>query len=149
MDYPSQLPAALQQGHRVQVTSPLLRSTLASGRARQRRAYTSVPQTVSLEWIMTNGQAQLFEAWYRWAINDGASWHQMPVKTANGCQSEQVRFTDVYEGPVMVSGKLLRYRAEVEIFERRTLPEEWLILPDMIAGMDILDLAVNREWPAA
>lgn len=146
-EYPSQLPAALQVGYRVQTVSPLIRTPLDSGRARQRRRFTSVPQMVTLEWILRNGEAQLFEAWFKFTITDGSDWFDMPVKTANGCQIEQVRFTDIYSGPSMISSQLLRYSAEVEIFERRTIDEEWLIAPDMLAGMDILDIAMNDEWP--
>lgn len=148
MNYPSELPAALQQGHSVQTVSPLLRSQLASGRARQRRRFTSVPQTVQLEWVLTNGQAQLLELWFRYGIEDGASWHDMPVKTARGCQLERVRFTDIYSGPTMISPTLLRYTAEVEIFERQTLPAEWLDFPQFVSGNSIIDYALNREWPA-
>lgn len=149
MDYPDYLPVPLQQGHRVQTVSPLIRSQLATGRARQRRAYTSVPQTVTVEWVMTTGQSRLFEAWFRWAINDGADWREMPVKTSFGCQREMVRFTDVYEGPIMVNAFRMRYRAEVEIFERRTLTAEDLEFPDPILYSDIIDIALNREWPEA
>ncbi|MAX51655.1 MAG: hypothetical protein CMH22_15950 [Methylophaga sp.] len=148
MNYPSELPAALQQGHSVQTVSPLLRSQLASGRARQRRRFTSVPQTVQLEWVMTNSQAQLFEVWFRYGVMDGAAWHDMPVKTALGFQTERVRFTDIYSGPTMISPQLLQYSAEVEIFERQTLPPEWLDFPQFVAGSSIIDLALNREWPA-
>ena len=147
MNYPSELPAALQQGHSVQTVSPLLRSQLASGRARQRRRFTSVPQTVQLEWVLTNGQAQLLELWFRYGIEDGASWHEMPVKTAMGCQPQLVRFTDIYSGPVMISGGLLRYTAEIEIFERKTLPPEWLEFPQIVAGSSIIDIAANYDWP--
>lgn len=149
MQYPAELPAPIQQGYAIQTVDPLKRTTLDSGRARQRRRFTSVPSMVSVQWIMTTGQAQLFEAWFKLTINDGASWFDMPLKTALGCDTEQVRLTGIYSGPTLVSGTLLRYSAEIEIFERRTINEEWLEFPDYIVNANIIDLAVNREWPAA
>jgi hypothetical protein len=59
------LPMPLQDGYGFQPVSPLKRTQLTTGRAAA-RAYTSTPTQASVSWFMeTDGQAQLFEAWYR------------------------------------------------------------------------------------
>jgi|SRR5690554_8187380 len=142
MDYPSQLPIALQIGHRAQIVSPTVRSQLASGRARQRRAYNSVPQNVSLEWVFSVGEARVFEYWFQKQAEGGASWIMMPVRTPLGCLDEKVRFIDAYDGPTIVSGNLFRYRAEVEIFEHRVVPT-----PPQGFDSNLFDLIKNEQWP--
>jgi hypothetical protein len=40
-----------------------------------------------------------------------------------------------------------KFTAQLEIKDRQTLNGDWSILPTFIDGMDIFDLAMNREWP--
>lgn len=96
------------------------------------------------------GQAQLFEAWVRDITMDGANWFNMPLLTPLGQQDYVCRFTDdFYEGPTPEGGKYWRYTATLELWERPILPPGWAEFPDFIVNSDILDLAVNREWPEA
>lgn len=46
------LPMPLQEGYGFQPVSPLKRTQLTTGRARQRRAYTSTPTQASITWFM-------------------------------------------------------------------------------------------------
>lgn len=45
------LPMPLQEGYGFQPVSPLKRTQLTTGRARQRRAYTSTPTQASITWL--------------------------------------------------------------------------------------------------
>ncbi|VTP66856.1 Uncharacterised protein [Leclercia adecarboxylata] len=97
-----------------------------------------------------HNQAQLFEAWFRDALTDGAAWFLMKLQTPLGCQQAyKCRFTDIYEGPTLVSPKYWRYSAQLELWERPLLPPGWGNFPELVAGSDIIDLALNREWPEA
>jgi hypothetical protein len=59
------LPMPLQDGYGFQPVSPLKRTQLTTGRARQ-RGRIHQPRLRPVSWFMeTDGQAQLFEAWYR------------------------------------------------------------------------------------
>lgn len=81
---------------------------------------------------------------------DGANWFNMPLLTPLGQQDYVCRFTDdFYEGPTPEGGKYWRYTATLELWERPILPPGWAEFPDFIVNSDILDLAVNREWPEA
>jgi len=59
--YPEFLPEPQRDGYGFQPVSPMARSELQSGRARQRRRFTSVPTVASVTWLMDDGEAQLFE----------------------------------------------------------------------------------------
>src|SRR5690606_16775741 len=98
---------------------PLKRSTMASGRARQRREFTSTPTMVTVQWLMSRGQAQLFENWFKWVLQDGAEWMEMPLRMPDGLLDRTVRFTGIYDGPKESGPNYWRFTAELEIRERQ------------------------------
>lgn len=151
IEYPSQLPTPLREGYGMSTVSPLMRTDMDSGRARQRRRFTSVPTIVSASWLMSNGQAALFESWFQHVAMDGAAWFQCPLQTpGGGIAHYDARFVDMYSGPELVGLSSWRFTAEIEIRERQTLPKGWLEFPDyVVGGSSILDKAINREWPEA
>ncbi|HHB9052775.1 TPA: hypothetical protein ACN7AU_001174, partial [Klebsiella pneumoniae] len=101
-------------------------------------------------WLFkSDGQAQLFEAWFRETITDGTSWFYMVLKTPMGIEPYKCRFVDIYEGPTPVKPGKWMFTATLELWERPVLPPGWVDFPDFIINSDILDLAVNREWPKA
>ena len=149
IEYPSQLPLPLREGYGLRHVDPMVRTQLASGRARQRRRFTSVPSVVSVSWVMSQPEAQLFEAWYRDAISDGAAWFQCPLKTPLGIQHYDARFTGIYRGPNLVGLCHWRFTAELELFERPLLPPGEAQFPDEIIYGSLFDRTMNRHWPEA
>lgn len=147
IEYPSQLPLPLREGYGLQHVEPMQRTQLASGRARQRRRFTSVPSDVSVSWIMSQPEARLFEAWYRDVISDGAAWFQCPLKTPLGIQHYKARFTGIYRGPELVGLNHWRFTAELELIERPLLERGWGEFPEFVVGSSIIDQAVNQQWP--
>lgn len=148
--YPKELPIPLKDGFGFEPVSPFLRTTLTSGRSRQRRLYTSVPTQASVKWsFKKDNEAQLFEAWFRDALMDGIAWFYMRLKTPLGIQSYKCRFAGPYKGPFLVSGKFWQFTATLELWERPLLPPGWGLFPELVAGSDIIDLALNKEWPEA
>lgn len=92
------LPMPLQEGYGFQPVSPLKRTQLTTGRARQRRAYTSTPTQASITWFMeTDAQGLAFESWFRDALSDGAAWFMMKLQTPAGIKFYKCRFTDIYQ----------------------------------------------------
>lgn len=123
IDYPHQyLPLPLQDGYGLKPISPLLRTQMVSGRARQRRRYTSTPTQAPVSRLMNDVQGQAFEAWYRDAISDGAAWFNMNLRTPIGIKPYVCRFIDIYEGPVLIGGKYWQYNATLELWERPLAP---------------------------
>lgn len=149
IDYPTGLPLPLRNGYDINHVSPLMRSDLQSGRARQRRRYTSVPSMASVSWNMSQQQAQLFEAWFRWELVDGSEWFNAEIRTPLGLQSYECRFADMYSGPQLVGVDRWVFQAMLEIRERQTLADGYELLPSFALYPDIFDRAMNQEWPAA
>ncbi|MCK9842961.1 hypothetical protein M1904_07400 [Klebsiella pneumoniae] len=142
------LPMPLQEGYGFQPVSPLKRTQLITGRARQRRAYTSTPTQASITWFMeTDAQGLAFESWFRDALSDGAAWFNIPLLTPVGLKNYVCRFTDIYKGPTPEGGLYWRYTAPVELWERPLPPSGWGHYPEWIVGSSLLDIALNKEWP--
>tara|TARA_R100000781_G_scaffold110309_2_gene75677 strand:+ start:4049 stop:4513 length:465 start_codon:yes stop_codon:yes gene_type:complete len=149
IDYPAELPTPQRSGYAIQHASPFMRTEMSTGRARQRRAFTSVPSSVELQWLLTNAQAQIFEAWFAYDITDGADWFNLALTTPVGrLEFYECRFAAMYDGPALVGLDYWRYTAKVEIRKRPILPKDWyLIGREFVLGADIIDQAINREWP--
>ena len=149
VSWPTQLPLPEQSGYAIQHVSPLQRTNMVSGRARQRRIYTSVPSMVAVQWFLTEQQAQLFEAFFRYAITDGADWFLLPLKTPMFTGDYECRFTGIYEGPVLIAYDKWTVSATIEIKERQTLNAGFAYVPQYVIDSSIIDVAVNQLWPAA
>ena len=149
VSWPTQLPLPEQSGYAIQHVSPLQRTTMVSGRARQRRVYTSVPSNVAVQWFLTEPQAQLFEAFFRHAITDGADWFLLPLKTPMFTGDYECRFTGIYEGPVLIAYDKWTVSATIEIKERQTLGAGFAYVPQYVIDSSIIDVALNDLWPAA
>lgn len=148
INYPDGLPCAQREGYSLRHVSPFMRTEMDSGRARQRRKFSSVPTMASVAWVFENDtQAAAFEAWFREAINDGVEWFNMPLKTPVGLKDYVCRFTDMYEGPDLIGVSSWRISAQLEIWERPLMPDGWGLLPEFALGSSIFDIAMNREWP--
>lgn len=145
--YPQELPRGRHSGRTYQLISPLLRSNLVSGRAMQRRRFTSVPQGANINWLFSDVQGQAFEAWWRDQLVDGAKWFECPLDTPIGYTDYTCRFTDVYSGPDRVGPNLWAYSAELELRERAALPPGWGEFPELIVDQAIFDIALNDKWP--
>lgn len=149
INYPAELPPPLRQGYGLAHGSPLMRSEMQSGRARQRRRYTSVPSIASVQWHLTQQQAQIFEAFFRWALSDGAEWFNTRIRTPLGLQSYECRFAEMYSGPDLVGVDRWQISASLELRERQTLPSSYAQTPALVTQSDVLDRAINLIWPAA
>lgn len=145
--YPEGLPLGLHSGRTYQTVSPLLRSDLESGRARQRRRFTDTPTLAAINWFFTDTQARLFELWWRVTLVDGSEWFECPLKTPLGVEFHKCRFTDIYKGPSLVGPDIWSYSAELELEKRPVLPNDWSLLPSFVLNPEIFDYAMNREWP--
>jgi len=56
----------------------VLRTTVATGKARQRRLYTDQPRRYDLSWVLTTGQLNVWEGF---AQKYGYNWHFLPMVT--------------------------------------------------------------------
>lgn len=145
-EYPSFLPPPLWDNSGFEPENNIMRTPMASGRARQRVSFTSVPTYVELTWRMPAVVASLFEAWA--AQVAGAGWFGTKLATPLGLTDCDIRFTTTPVGPKRVSNTYWDYTARVELRERPMLAPGWVeILPDYVIMSDIFDRAMNQEWP--
>ena len=150
-DYPSALPTPARQGYALQHTSPFARTSMVTGRARQRRTFKSVPSSVPLTWTMRNEEAQIFEGWFSYDINDGADWFNINLKTPVGTLAPyECKFIGMYRGPELFGLDMWQFTAQVEIRERPILDKDFYLYgQEFILGSSIIDIALNSKWPDA
>lgn len=150
IQYPPQLPVPQRSGYGFSHVQPFVRTQMASGRAKQRRGFTNVPSMLPVSWYFNNQEAMLFEAWFRYSINDGVDWFVTKLRTPLDVESDlgdyRCRFTEMYTGPEL-HGCLWRYSASLEVFHRPTLPPGWELHPEYLLHADIIDRALNIHWP--
>lgn len=147
-EYPNGLPCALREGYAFEPINNIVRTPMESGRARQRIIFDSVPTFVPLAWICSERQALLFEAWASQVARAG--WFLIPLKIPGGIRKVEVRFTESPAGPELVGVSHWKFTARCELRERPLLEPGWAeLMPEWILMMNIVDLAINREWPEA
>lgn len=150
INYPEGLPWPVRDGYDINHVQPFRRTALASGRARQRKKFSSVPSMFNVTWIFNgDNEVAAFEAWFRDAINDGSDWFNSPLKTPIGEGQYVCRFTEMYKGPALVGLCAWRVSAVLELWERPLMPPGWGLMPEYLLGADIFDIAMNDRWPEA
>ncbi|WP_347402156.1 hypothetical protein [Pseudomonas putida] len=147
IEYPSQLPLPLQDGYALETFDPMIRTQMVTGRARQRIRFSQVPTFVRASFIYSEAQAAFFEAWYARVLGNGIEWFSCRLQTPEGIKSYQVRFTGIYEGPSLVQGRIWKYSARIELRQRPLIPEGWELVPGLWFNKNIIDVALNRNWP--
>lgn len=151
IDWPKELGCTIMQdGYSLKPVSPLLRTDLESGRARQRRKYTSTPMVASFNFLFTETQYMLFDGFFKHILTDGVSWFNMPLKVSIGYANYVCRFTDIYSEATVTQGRYWNVSAELEIWERPVIGKSWVeVAPGFLMHADIFDITMNREWPEA
>lgn len=150
INYPDGLPWPTREGYSTRSESPFIRTKLSSGRARQRRMYTSVPSEYKVNFIFEGDfQVGYFELWFKEVLKDGAEWFNAKLKTPLGLGYYVCRFSEMYDGPDLVGLCNWRISATLEMWERPLLDKEFLEFPEYMLESSIIDIAVNEKWPAA
>lgn len=146
--YPNGLPPPLRENYGFKPTSPLITTTMASGRTRTRRRFRGVPTYPTVAWLLTAPQARLFEAWFEYTLKSGSLYFGCPLKSPMGFEVLRAKFSDIYTGPELVGVDLWRFTAELEVYKRPLYDEQWFtIAPEYLTQSDIVDIAVNEKWP--
>lgn len=115
--WPSGMPCPLYEGKTQRIVDPTVRTPLASGRTRVRRAFTSVPVDHQVTWRMTRAQAAQFESFYRATLTDGTLWFAMPLPLPQGDGPWAFQFAGPYSGPDKIGP---------DVYEVRAALQQWL-----------------------
>lgn len=122
--YPNDLKLPLVSSHRLSQNSNLLRTDMASGRARQRKRFQSVPTTMGATWKLNKYQAQILEGFVTHGVNEAVNWFLMPVRTPQGLIEHEVRFINSPLESCTYNGGFWNYSANIEIKKRQVVSEE-------------------------
>jgi hypothetical protein len=149
IEYPSQLPVPLQDGYELDTpVDPMIRTQMQSGRARQRLNFDDVPTHVRAKWNCDRNQMAFFQGWYAGTLKQGVEWFKATLLTPIGFQEYECRFAGHYSGPTLVQVSRWEFSATLELREPPLIEPGWDQFPEYWFSMDIIDLAVNREWSA-
>lgn len=96
---------------------------MASGRARQRKRFQSVPTVMGASWKLNKVQAQLLEWFVTDLTNDAVNWFVMPVLTPQGLIEHEVRFINSPLESCTYNGGFWIYSANIEI-KKRIVPTQ-------------------------
>ncbi|WP_444927185.1 hypothetical protein ACJJI4_04240 [Microbulbifer sp. TRSA002] len=125
IQYPADLPAPLLDGYAQKRVENRIRTTMASGRARQRRRFPRVPTELSASWRCHSDQAALFEGFVVHALGDAIAWFTADVLTPQGLIPHTLRFITHPLGDCKPLGpRTWEYRARIEIENRAVMSEE-------------------------
>ena len=149
IDFPVDLPCPLREGYDLNPVQSFSRTTMESGRARQRRKFTSVPEMVNVSWHFKENEAAAFEIWFQEIIHDGTDWFNVELKTPVGEKPYVARFTEMYKGPSLIGQGKWRIQAVLEIWERPLMPPGWGEMSEWLIHADIFDIAMNDRWMKA
>ena len=122
--YPKDLKLPLVSTHRLSQNPNLLRTEMASGRARQRKRFQSVPTTMAATWKLKADQAVILEGFVKHGTNDAVNWFVMPIRTPQGLIDHDVRFKQSPLESCSFNGGFWSYSANIEIKERQVVSEE-------------------------
>lgn len=126
--YPhSDLPGPIYDGNSYQQIDPVLRTPLDAGGYKPRRRFTKTPTIWKVRFrFVSELEFQIFEAWHRFKINDGADLFTMSITVSTGkSQSHSCYFTKMYKHVKTTDG-VWDVTAEIMIDDRETQSESWL-----------------------
>ena len=134
-------------------TVNLLRTQMASGRARQRRISQSVPTIMTAEWVMPNRYRNDFIGFVDYGLFGGAVSFVMPVKVGAQLIDHQCRLISHPADNEKPDGMHTRFKAMIEIRNLYRTPNKQVVINELlpktldkfVAGTDI-DIYYTESW---
>jgi hypothetical protein len=91
ISYPALLPAPTRD-YSLGIKNSAIRTQMESGRYRQRRRFLDSENTISVKWLFTDAEFQLFESWTFHALDGATAWFECQVLVSGGgVTTHQVR----------------------------------------------------------
>lgn len=114
-NFPSTLPNVMMSSYSLKPMKNVTRTEMEAGPARTRRRYISVPTEVKAEWRLTLAELQVFQAFYRDEIFDGAAWFNIKAVDGRGEATYKARFREPYEASTEAREHLWSVTAALEV----------------------------------
>lgn len=116
------LPDPSYEPYSIAHESSILRTTMESGRVRQRRTDTSTVTTVKVLWNLKWDEYNYFTAWHKYKLHDGTDTFLIRLKGLRERTLCQARFVEGNFSMIFVEG-MFRVSANLEIYNAPTLSE--------------------------
>jgi hypothetical protein len=138
ISYPATLPAPTRD-YSLTINNSAIRTQMESGRYRQRRRFLDSENTISVKWLFTDAEFQLFESWTFHALDGATSWFECPVVSGGGVTTHQVR---IQSGSLQAAlnrdgGWTVTAGLDLDTVNRKTEAE---VFEDVI-GINLIDFA--------
>lgn len=99
--WPATLPVPNLSGYGVKKEGALVRTSMQTGLARQRRKSRATPVQISASWRFTASQMTIFKTWHRDTLFDGAAWFTAQLDIGAGLQTYTTRFITDPDGKAL------------------------------------------------
>ncbi|MDW0360798.1 hypothetical protein Q8G38_15910 [Halomonas venusta] len=148
--YPPGMPLPLREGYGIQHTDNVTRTQLGSGRQRKEIMMRNTPSIISVQFLLTEAEAQVFEGFYWETLQSGTLKFDCPIQTPLGIREyENLEFFEMYQGPQLYGVRHWRFTAQLEIAKRPTVSAEEMEYPDEILYSSLFDKTMNKHLPKA
>lgn len=124
VNYPKGLRLPLLSSYGLSQNSNLLRTQMASGSARVRQRFHSVPTVMTASWKLNKDQASILEGFVTHGISNAVNWFVMPVLTPQGLIEHDARFIKNPLESCAFNGGFWTYNANIEIKKRQVISEK-------------------------
>lgn len=146
--YPSNMPLPLRDGYGIEHTDNVTRTQLGSGRQRKEIMMRNTPSIISVQFLLTEAEAQVFEGFYWQTLHSGTLKFDCPIQTPLGIREyEDLEFHDLYDGWQLYGVNHFRFTAQLEIAKRPVVSADDMLYPDEILYSDLFDRTMNKHWP--
>ena len=85
-NWPESLPRP-KNDQGAQASTNVLRTEMATGKARQRQQFDDTMELVSVTWTMSDLEFTLFKTWYKLKIKNGTDWFYLPLALGDGIRN--------------------------------------------------------------
>lgn len=146
--YPPGMPLPLRDGYGIQHIDNVARTELGSGRQRKEIMMRNTPSIISVQFVLTEAEAQVFEGFYWHTLQSGTLKFDCPVQTPLGIREyENLEFDELYDGWNLYGVNHFRFSAQLKIAKRPIVSAEEMQYPDEILYSSIFDRTINQHWP--
>lgn len=147
--FPALLPAPSQE-FSIQQAPNSSRTSMQSGRIRQRRTSASQAYQASIRWVFTDEEFEVFKGFLEYEAAGGSAWFDTPLLTGGSVNPHRIRLIDGAYSVEYQSWFGWAVSATVDL-ERLYLPEPtvyyWLQMADRLEIKNKLEYAVNKILP--
>lgn len=146
--YPPGMPLPLRDGYGIQHTDNVTRTQLGSGRQRKEIMMRNTPSIISVQFLLTEAEAQVFEGFYWQTLHSGTLKFDCPIQTPLGIREyENLEFHELYDGWNLYGVNYFRFSAMLEIAKRPVVSAEDMLYPEEILYSDLFDYTMNKHLP--